>query len=182
LKAYEKASGQQLNKEKTEIFFSRNTPLEIRQKILEIAGIPSSQRYDTYLGLPALVGKSRTTAFQSIKDKVWRRLQDWKLNFLSQAGKEVLLKAVIQAIPTYSMSVFLLPKALCSEINSLMQKFWWGHQRKEKGIPWMSWSRMGLPKSRGEWASEIYIFSTKLSLRNKGGDYGSWRKALQQKS
>jgi hypothetical protein len=61
----------------------------------------------------------------------------------------VLLKAVIQAIPTYSMSVFLLPKALCSEINSLMQKFWWGTQRKENGIPWMSWSRMGLPKSRG---------------------------------
>jgi hypothetical protein len=61
----------------------------------------------------------------------------------------VLLKAVIQAIPTYSMSVFLLPKALCSEINSLMQKFWWGTQRKGNGIPWMSWSRMGLPKSRG---------------------------------
>jgi hypothetical protein len=47
------------------------------------------------------------------------------------------------------MSVFLLPKALCDEINSLMQKFWWGHQKKEKGVPWMSWSRMGLPKSRG---------------------------------
>lgn len=58
------------------------------------------------------------------------------------------MKAVIQAIPTYSMSVFLLPKALCSNNNSLMHKFWWGHQKKETSIPWMSWSQMGLPKSR----------------------------------
>jgi hypothetical protein len=95
------------------------------------------------------VGKSRIVAFQGIKDKVWNRLQDWKLSFLSQAGKEVLLKVVIQAIPSYSMTVFLLPKALRLEINSLMQKFWWGHQKKKSSIPWMSWSRMGLLKSRG---------------------------------
>jgi ribonuclease HI len=149
LHIYEKGSGQQLNKEKTGLFFSRNTPPEIRQKIMEVAGIPSTQRYDLYLGLPALVGKSRIAAFRGIKDKVWKRLQDWKLNFLSQAGKEILLKAVIQAIPSYSMSVFLLPKALCLEINSLMQKFWWGNQKKNSSIHWMSWSRMGLPKSRG---------------------------------
>jgi hypothetical protein len=62
---------------------------------MEVSGIPSSQQYDTYLGLPALVGRSRTAAFQSIKDRVWNRLQDWKLSFLSQARKEVLLKAVI---------------------------------------------------------------------------------------
>jgi hypothetical protein len=83
LGTYEKASGQQLNKEKTGIFFSRNTPPETRKKFLEIARIPPSQRYDTYLGLPALIGKSRTAAFQGIKDKVWKRLQDWKINFLS---------------------------------------------------------------------------------------------------
>jgi hypothetical protein len=47
------------------------------------------------------------------------------------------------------MSVFLFPKALCSEINSLMQKFWWGHKEKEKKIAWMSWSKMGNSKGIG---------------------------------
>jgi hypothetical protein len=47
------------------------------------------------------------------------------------------------------MSVFQLPKGLCLEINSLMQKFWWGHQSNESKIHWMSWSRMGLPKEKG---------------------------------
>ncbi|XP_059436808.1 uncharacterized protein LOC132169875 [Corylus avellana] len=150
LQIYESASGQRLNRSKTAIFFSRNTSREINEQILVVSGLPSSQRHDTYLGLPALIGKSRIGAFRNIKERVWRRrLQDWKLKFLSQAGKEILLKAVIQAIPTYSMGVFLLPKALCSEINSLMLKFWWGHHAKDSGIPWMSWSQMGFPKRKG---------------------------------
>jgi hypothetical protein len=70
------------------------------------------------------------------------------VKFLSQAGKEIFLKAVIQAIPTYSMSVFLLPKTLCQEINAQMQKFLWGHQNKSK-VHWMSWSRLGRSKNDG---------------------------------
>jgi hypothetical protein len=90
------------------------------------------------LGLPAFVGRFRTKAFQSIKDRVWKRFQDWKLKFLSQARKEILLKAMIQAIPTYCMSVFSLPKTLCYYLDSMMQKFWWGHKENEKRIHWMS--------------------------------------------
>ncbi|XP_059451054.1 uncharacterized protein LOC132181841 [Corylus avellana] len=149
LRVYEVALGQKLNQDKTAIFFSNNTRPIDRDSVLELAGIPASQRYDTYLGLPALVGKSRTIAFRHIIDRVRKRLNDWKLKFLSQARKEILLKAVVQAIPTYCMSVFRLPKSLCSEINSLMQKFWWGHKEKDKRIAWMSWSRMGLSKKRG---------------------------------
>ena len=58
LKVYEEASGQRLNNNKTSIFFGRNTVVEDKRKILEISGLPDSQRYDTYLGLPAVVGKS----------------------------------------------------------------------------------------------------------------------------
>jgi hypothetical protein len=77
-----------------------------------------------------------------------KRLQDWKLKFLSQAGKEILLKAVVQAIPTYCMSIFLLPKVLCKEINSLMKNFWWGHKDKQKKIRWLNWDKMGLSKAK----------------------------------
>jgi hypothetical protein len=70
-----------------------------------------------------MVGRSRYKAFKSIKDKVWARLNDWKVKFLSQADKEILIKAIVQAIPTYSMSVFLLPISLCKELNVLMQRF-----------------------------------------------------------
>jgi hypothetical protein len=113
-----------LNLSKTSIFFNRNTGPLKRQKITQLPGLEATDRYDKYLGLPALVGKLRAEAFQSIKDKVRQSLQNWKNKFLSQAGKEILLKAVIQAFPTYSMSVFQLPITLCKEINKMMQKFW----------------------------------------------------------
>jgi hypothetical protein len=123
LEKYEKASGQKLNKEKTSLFFSRNTSLAKREEISHLSGLKATEKYEKYLGLPTLVGQSRSKAFKGIKDKVWVKLHDWKVHFLSQAGKEILIKAVIQAIPMYSMSVFLFPLSLCKELNSLMQRF-----------------------------------------------------------
>jgi hypothetical protein len=103
---YEKGSGQKLNLQKTSLFFSRNTSMERRQEILRLSGLSESHRIDTYLGLPSFVGRSKEQTFSFIKDRVWKKISNWKNSFLSQAGKEVLLKAVIQAIPTYCMGVF----------------------------------------------------------------------------
>lgn len=138
LGCYGRASGQRLNNDKMSIFFSRNTSQETMDQIRVVVGVPALQRYDTYLGLPALVGKSRISEFKSLTDRVQRRVSDWKTKFFSQAGKEVLLEAVIQVIPTYSISIFLLPKELCKEINQLIHKFWWGRKENDKNIHWMS--------------------------------------------
>lgn len=83
LGAYEEASGQRLNNYKTSIFFSRNTSQATKDRILEIIGVPDSKRFDTYLGLLALVGKSRTKEFQSLIERVKKRVPDWKTKFLS---------------------------------------------------------------------------------------------------
>jgi hypothetical protein len=94
---------------------------------------------------------------------VWKKLQDWKLKFLSQAGKEILIKVVIQAIPTYSMSVFLLPKALCNDLNSLMPRFWWGQQSNDNRIHWLSWKKMGGGKiTRGMGFRDLSVFNQAL--------------------
>jgi exonuclease III/ribonuclease HI len=149
LDTYEKASGQKLNREKTSIFFSKNTKAEFREYIASISGVRITNQFEKYLGLPAVVGQSRMRAFGGLKGRIWERMQGWQENFLSQAGKEVLLKAVVQAIPTYTMSVFQLPKTLCKEINSVMSKFWWGHKNDDNKVAWMSWSKIGWSKERG---------------------------------
>ena len=42
---------------------------------------------------------------------------------LSQASREVLIKSVIQAIPTYAMGCFKLPLGLCDDIETMIKKF-----------------------------------------------------------
>jgi hypothetical protein len=123
-----KPSGQCLNREKTLLFFSKNTPSEVRDNLKSLVGVNSTQSYEKYLGLPSLIDCSRVRSFKSIEGRIWEWLNGWKEKFLTKVGKEVLLKAVIQVIPTYAMSVFQLPKALCNKINSLMARFWWDHK------------------------------------------------------
>ena len=95
LDKYEAASRQKLNQDKISNFFSRNTSTEKREEIIRLSGLKATDRFEKYLGLPTLVGKSRSKEFKCIKDRVWNRLQSWKVKFLSQARKEILLKVVV---------------------------------------------------------------------------------------
>ena len=65
---------------------------------------------EKYLGLPVYMGKSKEKTFAYLKDKVWKRVQGWKEKLLSKPGKEIFVKVVAQAIPSYTMSCFDLTK------------------------------------------------------------------------
>ncbi|KAM6569730.1 hypothetical protein CsatB_017715 [Cannabis sativa] len=96
------------------------------------------------------MGRNKTTALGYLRDRVRRKLQGWDSKILSRAGKEVLIKSVAQALPSYAMSVFLLPWEISRDIESLLAKFWWkGSSGDARGISWMSWDRMCDHKSNG---------------------------------
>ena len=124
LASYGSMSRQQINRGKTSIFFSKSTTLDMRAEIKEALGLSEIVQYDKYLGLPSFVGKSKRERFDYIKERVWRKLQGWEESLLSQAGREVLIKVVVQAIPTYTMCCFKLPLGLCNEIEKLIRGFW----------------------------------------------------------
>lgn len=65
------------------------------QEIKEALGLQEIVQYDKYIGLPSLVGRKKKESFNFIKEIVRRKLQEWEGNLLSQAGREVLIKAVI---------------------------------------------------------------------------------------
>ena len=50
-----------------------------------------------------------------------RKLAEWKEKILSIGGRETLIKAGAQTIPTYAMSCFQLPKGLCDDIEGMMR-------------------------------------------------------------
>ena len=47
------------------------------------------------------------------------------------------------------MSCFKLPLGLCSEIESLIRKFWWGQKGDRRKIHWVKWDTLCRPKSDG---------------------------------
>jgi hypothetical protein len=126
LSIYEDALGQKMNQAKTNLFFSFNTPLSTCENIQAIFGAQVSRQAEKYLGLPPMVGRNKKLAFAELKDRVFRKFVGWKEKLLLQAGREVLIKAVAQSIPTFAMSCFLLPKGFYEELNSISSKFWWG--------------------------------------------------------
>ena len=149
LEDYERDSRQKLNKEKTSLYFSKNTSKEIKEYVKEKFGARVVQHPEKYLGLPPLVGRGKRKAFNRIKDQVGRKIACWKSKLLSHVGREVLIKVVAQAIPMYTMSVFKIPDMLCKELNSPMGKFWWGQKDRERKMAWISWERLCPPKAEG---------------------------------
>ena len=107
------------------------------------------ERFDSYLGLSTLVGQAKYQTFSFLKDRVWKKIQGWKGQLLSRAGKEILIKAVVQSILTYTMGVFQLPVKLCDELNAMCARFWWGQISNERKIHWKSWKVLTKPKNEG---------------------------------
>ena len=156
LRQYEEASGQQVNRDKTTIFFSKATPLASQSAIKDLLNVPIIRQYERYLGLPSLIGRNRAESFTQIKERVWQKLKGWKEKLLSQAGREVLIKAVAHAIPAYSMSCFRLPIQLCRELEVMIRRFWWSNNPEQKKINWVSWKKLCDPKCMKGWDSETF--------------------------
>lgn len=66
-----------------------------------------------------------------------------------QVIKDLLIRVVAQALPSYAMSCFLLPKQFCEDLHQMCAKFWWGSKAENKKIHWMSRKRLCQPKEAG---------------------------------
>jgi hypothetical protein len=149
LNLYEQVSGQTINKDKSAVLFSPNTSDVDRAAVKDILQITKEAMNNRYLGLPIHVGMSRSGTFNYLKDRIWQRMTGWKEKMLSKVGKEILIKAVAQAIPIYAMGYFDLTKGICDKISSMIAKFWWTQQDKDNKMHWLSWDKLTQAKEDG---------------------------------
>lgn len=155
-----------INRDKLVVLFSPNTTPINKEDVRQTLNIVQEAKNERYLGLPVYIGKSRKKAFEYIKKKVWLRIQGWQEKLLSKAGKEILVKAVAQAIPTYAMSCFELTKGLCEDLNSMIGRWWWSQIDKENKIHWLAWDKLTLPKSKGGLGfRDLYLFNLAMLAR-----------------
>ena len=83
-----------MNRAKTSLFFSNNTPRLIQEDIKNRFGEHVIKQHKKYLGLPSLVGKNKKSTFNDIMEKLRKKLTGWKEKLLSKGGKEILIKVV----------------------------------------------------------------------------------------
>lgn len=87
---------------------------------------------EKYLGLPMIGGKSKVISFKYLQEKITKRVMGWKEKFISKARREILIKTVAHAIPTYSIGIFKIPKVLCDYINFTLAKYSWAKQKMRR--------------------------------------------------
>ncbi|CAN6562431.1 unnamed protein product [Malus baccata var. baccata] len=149
LKTYARGSGQEINLAKSSVFFGANTPKCMKAKIVDTLGIQCKQGFGKYLGLQADFGHSKKVVFAEIRDKIEARMSGWAEQYLSQAGKETLVKTVAMALPNFAMSCFKLPIGVCRDIERAIRNYWWRGNEQRKGIHWISWDRLMKQKKAG---------------------------------
>ncbi|CAN6576692.1 unnamed protein product [Malus baccata var. baccata] len=174
LNTYASGSGQEINLSKSSIFFGTSTSKRIKKRIGNTLGIPHKDGFGKYLGLQADFGLSKKAVFAEIRDKMEARLAGWSEQFLSQAGKEVMIKAVAMALPNFAMSCFKLPigcfnLAFLAKIGwrliqnptsllatVLRDKYYPGKCFKEAGKGRnTSWGWKGIFEGRTTWKEEV---------------------------
>ncbi|CAN6557042.1 unnamed protein product [Malus baccata var. baccata] len=141
--------GQKVNLLKSSVFFGANVPASLSAHLGSILGMAVVCNPGTYMGVPAIWGRSKKRGLSYVKGRILEKMQGWKQSSLSRAGKEVLIKAVVQAIPAYPMSIFKFLAIVCKELDTLVADFWWGNKDGARKMHWVSKDVLGLLKDLG---------------------------------
>ncbi|KAL0394358.1 UNVERIFIED_CONTAM: hypothetical protein Slati_4402000 [Sesamum latifolium] len=148
LQAYARASGQEIYFQKSTMVISGGVPMAVKHLLGAMLRVSMVPRHDKYLGFSAVGGRLREALFKNIRGRMWNRIRGWNTKMLSQAGKGVLVNAVLQSLPTYAMFCFQLPSGFLRSLEYLIADFWW-HNRGEKRVHWVAWRQLCRSMSTG---------------------------------
>lgn len=148
LLAFQSFSGLAVNLTKFEIIYSRTEG--VAQSLANLMGYKLGSFPFTYLGLPLSNKKLKKETFLPLIQKFHDRLTGWAAKNLSIAGRLVLLKAVLSAIPVYHMSVMSLPVWVIKEIDKIRKRFLWhGVNTEGRKMNLAKWEIVCMPKQLG---------------------------------
>lgn len=75
-------------------------------------------------------------------ERVQKRLAGWKGMHLSKGGRVVLAKSVLASLPTYYLSLFVIPILVANRIERCQRDFIWGKRNLKEGIHLVAWDDM----------------------------------------
>ncbi|CAN1127155.1 Putative ribonuclease H protein At1g65750 [Linum perenne] len=143
------ASGQSVSKNKSRIYFSKNTPRSVKLEVVNLLGIAATPDLGRYLGVPILHGRVTKHTYDYLLDRLDSRLAGWKADNLSLAGRVSLASSVLNSLPCYVMQTASLPLSLCDKIDRKIRNFIWGSSNGVRKIHNVNWDSVCKPKKMG---------------------------------
>ena len=145
LDMFYKASGQQINKQKSKILFSQNTSQSFQSEISNICGLAPTLN----LGIKLCAMDISRRDYSDLIEKVRNKMSSWQVNCLLMAGRVTLASSVLSSIPIYNMQVEKIPKHICLAIEKIQRNFIWGHDDSTRKSHLVSWNMICQPKGVG---------------------------------
>jgi hypothetical protein len=139
-----------------------------------------------YLGVPLGAGFKEKAIWNLVLEKVERRLAGWKCLYLSKGGRVTLIKSTLSSIPTYLLSLFLLPASVAHRLEKLQRDFLWGSIGEEKRFHLIRWDKVCLPFQNGGLAIKNLRLFNQALLGKWIWRFGTerdflWRKVIEAK-
>ncbi|KAL9685860.1 hypothetical protein QQ045_023314 [Rhodiola kirilowii] len=137
-------SGQQINSEKSRVFFSKLIGIERRKYILQNTKFSEGYSPTRYLGAPLYPGRTRISYFKYLEDSIRNRITGWAKNFLNISGRATLISSVLSSISIHTLSIIPVPKTCIESMERIFANFIWDGKHH-----WVSWDNICLPKNEG---------------------------------
>ena len=96
-------------------------------------GFLESSLPSKYLGTPLVNSLAKKGSWRELLDNMKKCPMNWTLRPLNLASRMVLVKLVLQTIPTYLLATLAVPKAILKNIRNMQRDFLWsGNNEKRK--------------------------------------------------
>ena len=83
--------------------FGKVVSHHLRAEIVDFLMVKQVDFHEKYLGLPTFAARCKKDMFLFIKNQVWDKLKGWNSSGFPAAGKDILLKEVVQSLSCYDL-------------------------------------------------------------------------------
>ncbi|XP_058725678.1 uncharacterized protein LOC131596972 [Vicia villosa] len=104
-----------------------------------------------FLFLGILVGANPRSrkVWDKVINNIKSRLSSWKGRNISIGGRVTLINAVLNAVPSFTLSFYKALGMIIKEIRSLLSNFLWSSNANKRSIHWMKWETVCKPREKG---------------------------------
>lgn len=180
------ASDQKVNFGKSAMFCSANVDADEARRLSALVGIPLTENLGKYLGHRMLHRGRNKDGLKELVEKVYRRLEGWKLKCLSRAGRLTLAKSVLASLPIFQMQLEKLPAWVHKNLDKAVRSCIWGGYDGKRGVHLLSWEVLTKAKVDGganiRRAKEMnWALLAKLAWRTLKCTDQTWRQVIAAK-